>query len=128
MDIMGQIESAIRQALKLFRSIDAVSEFDLESMRDEGLIDAATFRQIAGRTDASDFMSLLSSVKARVSDATDDKIVEMLIAMEVVEIIEGGPERSTIKRLLKGVEARSLDPTFDPNATARAVIEQHPAE
>jgi hypothetical protein len=45
----------------------------------------ATYLKLAGRTDASDFKSLVSFVREKLPDATDKEIVDMLVAMAALE-------------------------------------------
>jgi hypothetical protein len=85
MDRTSQIASALAAGLKLLGTVDAISGVELKALRDEGAIDEATYLKLAGRTDASDFTSLVSFVKERLPDATDKEIVEILVNMAALE-------------------------------------------
>jgi hypothetical protein len=85
MDRKSRIASALAAGLKLLRTVDAVSDVELQALRDEGAIDGATYSKLAARTDASDFKSLVSFVRERLPDATDEEIVDTLVAMADLE-------------------------------------------
>jgi hypothetical protein len=70
MDRTSQIASALAAGLKLLGTVDAISGVERKALRDEGAIDEATYLKLAGRTDASDFTSLVSFVRERLPDAT----------------------------------------------------------
>jgi hypothetical protein len=70
-------------------------------MREDGLVDEPMYREIAGRTGASDFLALLAAVRDQVSAATAQEIDETLAKVAARELAEGDPEPISIVKLLK---------------------------
>jgi hypothetical protein len=100
-DKSSQIVAAVEKALTLLRFVDSLSPDQLASMREDGLINEEASREVATRTDASDFRSLISFVEVLVPGATREEIIETLATRAAVEIAEGGARSPSITQLLK---------------------------